>query len=225
MRLLIWDFDGTLGYRQGAWSGALLDVLKAKALASQISQEEISAHLHSGFPWHVPDEVREATSAEAWWGNLEPVFSKAFIGVGIDQNVAAQLATEVRAAYLEPSNFRLYPDSLLALEKLTRHGWKHVLLTNHVPELNLILEYLGLQKSFVKVFNSAETGVEKPHARAFLNVLDALNPETAWMIGDNPVADIAGAEAVNLPAILVRNKDTKAKHVYAGLDEVKVFLT
>jgi hypothetical protein len=26
-KMLIWDFDGTLGYRQGKWSGALVDVL------------------------------------------------------------------------------------------------------------------------------------------------------------------------------------------------------
>ena len=87
------------------------------------------------------------------------------------------------------------------------------------------LEYLGLQNTFVKVFNSAETGVEKPHARAFLNVLDAFNPKTAWMIGDNPVADIAGAEAVGLPAILVRSKNNEIKHVCANLHGVEAFLT
>jgi phosphoglycolate phosphatase-like HAD superfamily hydrolase len=28
-------------------------------------------------------------------------------------------------------------------------------------------------------------------------------PRTAWMIGDNPVADVAGAEAAGIPAIVV----------------------
>jgi len=28
MRMLLWDFDGRLGYRQGMWSQALFDVLR-----------------------------------------------------------------------------------------------------------------------------------------------------------------------------------------------------
>ena len=146
MQLLIWDFDGTLGYRQGAWSGALLDVLEAHSLAPQVSREQISAHLRSGFPWHVPEKTRAATSADEWWESLEPVFAKAFVGVGLEPSISEQLAKEVRAAYLTAANFYLYPDILPALEELTGHGWKHALLTNHVPELALILEYVrGVQ--------------------------------------------------------------------------------
>ena len=55
------------------------------------------------------------------------------------------------------------------------------------------------------VFNSAETGYEKPHPRAFEAVLEAFpSSDTFWMIGDNAHADVAGAEALGIPAILVR---------------------
>ncbi len=224
VQLLVWDFDGTLGYREGGWSGALLEVLTANSVAAGIGCHQISAHLKSGFPWHVPEETREATKADDWWGSLEPIFSGAFIGVGIERDAALRLATEVRAAYIEPTRFRLYPDTKPALERLSHSSWQHALLTNHVPELDLVLEHLELRDSFTGVFNSAETGVEKPHAQAFRNVLDALGPETAWMIGDNPVADIAGAEAVELPAILVRKQATGARHACTDLHEIVTFL-
>ena len=36
--------------------------------------------------------------------------------------------------------------------------------------------------------------------------------EAAWMVGDNPEADVRGAEAVGLPAILVRGPKRGARH-------------
>lgn len=127
--------------------------------------------------------------------------------------------------YLERRHWHIYPDVNPALKKLSQAGWKHALLTNHVPELGPLLDDLGLQRSLIGVFNSAETGVEKPHARAFANVLNELKPETAWMVGDNPVADVAGAEAMRLPAILVRNEASRARYACADLYKVADLLT
>lgn len=98
-----------------------------------------------------------------------------------------------------------------------------MLLSNHVPELEKILDYLGLTPHLKKIFNSAVTGFEKPNPQAFYNVLDTLEPDTAWMIGDNPVADIAGALGVGLSAILVHKKDSCATYTCADLNEVENF--
>ncbi|MEV0734964.1 HAD-IA family hydrolase [Streptomyces sp. NPDC050549] len=52
--------------------------------------------------------------------------------------------------------------------------------------------------------NSSLIGREKPHRRIFETALDlAGRPERVWMVGDNPVADIAGAEGPRIPGILV----------------------
>ncbi len=58
-----------------------------------------------------------------------------------------------------------------------------------------------------RIFNSAQTGYEKPYPEAFRGVLDALSgAEELWMVGDNAAADVAGAKAVGIPAILVRRR-------------------
>jgi putative hydrolase of the HAD superfamily len=45
------------------------------------------------------------------------------------------------------------------------------------------------------VFTSAATGYERPNPRAFEIALEACGwPSESWMVGDNPIADIAGAE-------------------------------
>lgn len=53
---------------------------------------------------------------------------------------------------------------------------------------------------------SARTGYEKPNPKMFAAALAlAGTPERVWMVGDNPTADIAGAQAAGIPSILVRN--------------------
>ena len=224
MKLLIWDFDGTLGYREGGWSGALLEVLSASGLARGVMRSAVRAQLKTGFPWHAPELTREVGTADAWWARLEPVFAGAFRGVGVERDVARALAPMVRAVYLDSESWRLFPDTKGALEALSGVGWTHALLSNHVPELPTLLKQLGVHEHFVGIFNSAETGVEKPHARAFRHVLETLTPCTAYMVGDNMLADNAGAEAVGLPAILVRKHDPSAKRFCADLTAVVRFL-
>ncbi|MBO0794443.1 MAG: HAD hydrolase-like protein [Ktedonobacteraceae bacterium] len=50
-----------------------------------------------------------------------------------------------------------------------------------------------------------------PYPGAFFNALTRLDhPKMVYMIGDNIEADVLGAEAVGIPAILVRNPDSRA---------------
>ena len=207
MRFLIWDFDGTLGYRVGRWSSALHSVLEeAMPAGHQYAKETLSEHLRRGFPWHSPEVPHpQLSSPDLWWDALLPVFVRAFRTGGIDPTTSRALAGNVREAYVNPRQWRLFDDAVPALQELSSLGWTHLVLSNHVPELPEILRALELDKYFLRVFNSAESGYEKPHLRAFDGVLETVvGAEAAWMVGDNPQADVLGAEAVGLPAILVR---------------------
>lgn len=83
-----------------------------------------------------------------------------------------------------------------------------MIVSNHVPELGDLVGRLGLADLIDGVLTSAVTGYEKPHPAMYGIALDLIgHPDRVWMIGDNPVADVAGAEAVGIPAILVRGSD------------------
>ena len=93
------------------------------------------------------------------------------------------------------------------LERLRAQGWQHAILSNHVPELPSLVEALGLSRLVEPVITSAATGYEKPHPEAFALALHLCGrPRQVWMVGDNPVADVAGAEAAGIPAVLVRRE-------------------
>ena len=228
VRLLIWDFDRTLAHRRGetGWSILLAEALDAEEPGHGCSAETFRPHLRDGFPWHRPDVPHpELCEPEAWWGFVRPVLARAYEAAGYVPARALELADAARRLYVDPTvGWALFDDTLPALERLSEAGWTHAILSNHVPELRQIVAGLGLDDVVAVVSCSAETGYEKPHARAFASVLDRLRPVEAWMVGDNVAADVLGAEAVGIPAVLVRRPDPRAARYADSLAGVERFL-
>ena len=215
MKLLIWDFDGTVGYRDGgAWSATLDEIARSESPGAEVAIERTSENLQSGFPWHTPSRTHlDIESADAWWAALEPVLVRTFEGFGFPTSQAHRLSSRVRWVYTDPDRWRLYDDTLSVLRHLAGQGWTHVLLTNHVPELGVIVGHLKLDELLTAIFNSAEMGYEKSHPQAFRQVLDRFPEATeVWVIGDSMSVDIRGAAAAGIPAILVRKFHGDALH-------------
>lgn len=213
-RVIFWDFDGTLGYRgrggaRFGFSTCLVEVLEAHTPGHGIDRRAFHPFLQAGFPWHAPDMSHvDLCEPDAWWAALNPVFAKALEGVGIDAEVAATLCENVRARYADPDEWELYDDVLPVLTQLADQGWRHVIVSNHVPELPAISSGLGLDDLVERVHTSAITGYEKPHPEMFrIAMRDAGEPAEAWMVGDNPIADHDGAERCGINGILVRYPD------------------
>lgn len=203
---LLWDFDGTLAERPGMWSGALLQILDAEMPGHAYTRPQIAAVLRDGFPWHEPDLAHpQLSEPDAWWRHMAGRLTAAAIRLGLPPEPAASAALLMRSVYTDPAGWRLFDDTLPALRLLSEAGWRHAVVSNHVPELPRIIDALGIGSFFEVVANSAASGYEKPHPLAFRAALSALSdPRRVWMIGDNPVADVAGAAALGIDAILVR---------------------
>lgn len=182
--------------------------------------------MRKGFPWHNPDQANPPMRAAAdWWDALLPVFEEAFVGCRLSPDHARALAGKVRSVYTDLAEWRLYEDSMDVLTELSEKGWNHAILSNHVPELRSLIVGLGLGPLIHPIVNSAETGFEKPHPRAFQAILSELEDSSeVWMIGDNINADVLGAESVGLRAILVRSEDPRAPRRAESLRDVQRFL-
>lgn len=207
MKTLIWDFDGTLGYRSGrAWAVALIETLDRCLPGHPFVAEQLAPYLRAGFPWHAPEQPHEhIATADQWWEALTPTLQAAFSALGLPDEQARWLAGQVRPVYADPARFCLFDDTLDTLDALSARGWTHVILSNHVPEFDGIAAALGLTQRMAAVFNSAWLGFEKPHVQIFRKMLAARRVDgPMWMIGDNYQADILGAAGVGIPGILVR---------------------
>ena len=205
-RVVFWDFDGTLAYREGLFRWELIKLLDEHVPGHGATAEDLIPHLNFRFPWHNPYEPHPGLSTpEVWWSGIEAAFAKAFAAVGVDVNFTRKLAWLAHQRYIDPQSFKLYDDTLPALEYLRERGWQNVILSNHVPELSQIVESIGLDNFITRCISSAQVGYEKPNPAIFQIALELTNnPQVAWMVGDRIDADVRGAEAVGINSILVR---------------------
>ena len=205
--VVMWDFDGTLATRPGLWSTCVLEVLDEHAPGHGASRDELRAALRDGFPWHRADEPHpELCEPDAWWAALDPLLGRAFSVGGVKADRHNDLARAFRARFIDATvGWTLFDDTRPALQASAEAGWRNVILSNHVPELAALVDTLGLSDLVERVFTSAVMGYDKPHPEAFRHALrESGDPATRWMVGDNPVADVAGAEALGIPAVLIR---------------------
>lgn len=101
----------------------------------------------------------------------------------------------------------LYPGAARLLAELRTAGLRVVLVSNAQscytrPELDL----LGLSDVFDRIVISSEEGVRKPSPEIFRRALEreGLRPERVVMVGNDTVADIAGARAAGIDGVYLR---------------------
>ncbi len=222
-RAVLWDFDGTLAARDGMWSGCLTEALDAVLPGHGIAAAAVRPGLRDGFPWHTPDRGHAYATADAWWAALTPLLVRALCAAGVPLPAAGRAAAEVRTHYVDPARWHVYPDVEPTLRALA--GYRHVVVSNHVPELPALVDALGFAGYFAAVVTSATVGWEKPHPAMYAAALSAAgDPDVVWMVGDNVTADVRGAEAAGIPAILARTVDASVARRAASLADVVTYV-
>ena len=104
-----------------------------------------------------------------------------------------------------------FPGAIETLETLRARGHRLGLVTNGSGEFQRRkIDRYDLGRHFEDIRIEGEQGIGKPHAEAFLRALDAFGagPEDAWMVGDNLVADIRGAQEVGIHSVWVDARRT-----------------
>jgi putative hydrolase of the HAD superfamily len=114
-----------------------------------------------------------------------------------------------------------FPDVFEGLAMLREKGLKFGIVTNAFQPMwlrDVEMAEHGLLEFFPDCrFSAADVGYLKPHPDIFSAALTCLDttPEETIFIGDNPIADIAGAQAAGMLAVLRVNRS--AKPLLSGL--------
>jgi putative hydrolase of the HAD superfamily len=114
-------------------------------------------------------------------------------------------AGELVAIMLGCLRFAAYPDALQVLPKLRARGLKLAVISNWDISLSSVLSVTGLSPLLDEVLTSAEVGRAKPHPDIFMAGLARLQmrPGEALHVGDSAQADVAGAQAAGISAVLL----------------------
>lgn len=223
---ILWDFDGTLASRPRMWSGLLIETLDLHEPGHTVALEAIRPWLRNGFFWNAPEVPHCELTPRAWWDIVEGRLARAYESVGFASHRAGELATLAHERYCDHRfGWRVFDDTRPVLGELASSGWRHVVLSNHIPELESLVVGLGLGDLVSATITSGRIGYEKPHPEAFgAGRRAAGDAPELWMVGDNVDADVIGAEAVGIPAILVRNPSERAKRFAPSLENVAPYL-
>jgi HAD superfamily hydrolase (TIGR01509 family) len=94
------------------------------------------------------------------------------------------------------------------LERLARRH-RIAAVSNFTGNLEPCMEELGIRPYFDAIVDSGCFGVAKPDARIFVEALRRLDavPESSWMVGDNPSADILPALSMGMRTCWVAPAD------------------
>jgi putative hydrolase of the HAD superfamily len=99
---------------------------------------------------------------------------------------------------------RLCPMVACALRIATDAGWVPVIVSNGVLRVQEAkIKTTGLDRYVADWVISEDVGVSKPNPRIFALAAQRarMRLHHAWVVGDSPEADIAGAETMGLPSV------------------------
>ena len=107
--------------------------------------------------------------------------------------------------FMVTSHWHVFPDAIPAIDALRARGLIVGAVSNWVWNLPELLHTLDLVSRFDFVAASARIGYEKPHPRIFEWALAeaGVPPEAVLHVGDHVDADVEGAAAMGIGAILI----------------------
>jgi HAD superfamily hydrolase (TIGR01509 family) len=107
---------------------------------------------------------------------------------------------------------RLFDGVVPGLQRLRELGMRLALVSNSEGTVEALFERLDLSRYFHAVVDSWHLGVTKPDPAIFLHALERLGVTAAEavMVGDSMKADVGGAMAAGLQAVLIDPLDLHA---------------
>lgn len=175
------------------------------------------------------EELREVTLEEKFGLVLER------LGLGDDQ-LPQPLRQEAMLAHMQAlSSALVFPPSHRALIGDLKGKYPIGIVSNfdHSPTVHQMLRREDIQESFDPVVISADVGWRKPRPEIFQKALDGLGlaPEEVLFIGDQPVMDVEGADAMGMPALWFNRhgedpagKAAKSQGILNALSDLPRFL-
>jgi putative hydrolase of the HAD superfamily len=200
-RAVLLDALGTLVRLVEPWPG-LRRELAARGVEVSLEQAEVALRAEMAYYRAHHDEAADRARLADLRARCAVVLRDA-----LPARAAAALPDEEwLAALLGALRFEAYPEVPAALGALRDAGARLVVVSNWDVSLHDVLEQTRLRPLLDGVVTSAETGAAKPQGAIFARALALagdVEPGMALHAGDSVEADVEGALAAGLRAVLV----------------------
>lgn len=170
-----------------------------------------AAYQHGGWGLDEPFEPSEEASFERTVEIDQAAISE--LGIG---PMPPEFFRRLHELFLLTSSWHVFPDVAEALPAIRQRGLVLGAVSNWMWDLPELLHDLDLVSQFDFVAASARVGFEKPHRGIFEYALReaGVEPDEAIHVGDHVGADVAGATALGIGAVLI---DRHQRHLETPL--------
>src|SRR5919205_3755322 len=210
IRAVFFDVGGTLAYPHPSFHAVIARVLAEHGV--ETTAERVAAVEPA--VWQAIDEYwqqggyftrSDAESRQFWYWVYETFLR--LLGVA----EAGDLPQRLYSEFVKHETYRLYADSLPALEALRDRGLLLGVISNWEEWLEQLLLHLEIHTYFSSRTISGTTGIEKPDPRIFALALESLGvaPEEAAHVGDSVRHDVEGARRAGLTPVLIDRLNTQ----------------
>lgn len=188
---VMFDTDNTLYHYDPAHAAAMAAVQEKVVKTFSISPAQFDAAFVAA-----RQEIKSRLQHTASSHSRLLYFQRMLEIIGLGSQVLMALDFEQTYWRTFLSNAVLFDDVKELLDDLRLAGIPTVVVTDLTAQIQFRkIVYFGLDHYFDFIVTSEEAGFDKPHASPFQIALAKMQPKgnCIWMIGDNPINDIAGA--------------------------------
>ncbi len=169
------------------------------------------------FPGSVVDDLVQ--HERAWWQRL---VLRTFAAAG-NATLPQELFEDLFSHYATAAAWRCFDDSRRVLTALRAHGHRLCIISNFDSRLPPLVAALGLSDLVDAIITSTGARAAKPDPAIFHAALAALgvSPAATLHVGDDPSADIDGALAAGVHAVLITRSGRATRAVPPGVPVIR----
>ncbi|MGL5416361.1 MAG: hypothetical protein ACRDAU_11925 [Clostridium sp.] len=147
-RIILWDFQGTLAHNEYMFSKVLYGVMSDED-KEKFNLQNFKNKKLVGFPWQKCELRYEP---KYWWENAQKIFNKIYLELGLNKKEALKYTSKIKKEFLKAKDFILYPESIEVLKYFKYMGYKNIILSNHIPELDIIVNRNRNRKIYIRMY-------------------------------------------------------------------------
>lgn len=206
-KAVFWDFDGTIVHQNESFRDSLVKALTDNGY--MITKDEAKERLKQVCSWYFPEKIFPGRTGGLWWEDLFHGLNPLLEEKKVPSRIRKKIWNDFKynAIYFP---YEVYDGAEDILVYFKRKGFGNYIISSNFPELDEAVAGLGLGEYFDGYFLSSMIGYEKPRKELYAYAYEKAGmPAEAYMIGDNPVADMKGAKSVGMCTVLVHRRGGK----------------
>ena len=228
-QIVLFDFDGTLGYMSPSHKTLYQQAIEEFDINLEKNAIQNMPIKNAWLKWMTDQGINhllESQSSSKYKKLRKDIHAERLKKMGVFDFID-DISERIYELESSQKFYFLYDDVIEALKYLKSKNIKMGIVSNHLWNLDKIVNSLKIADFFDIILSSAQVGYRKPHPNIYKEAIEKMQIITnaALFIGDDLENDYNGPKKIGIDAILInRNSKNKIKNSINSLKEIHTVL-